>query len=222
MAREETPERVGVGAEHLPTLPEGIDTAQGPTTLQTGRGSTPSGVKTPPQTPLATSFAASAFLNTSPNGSGTSPRRSRAHTVSVTMPSRLHHTGAKLSVPPRSSTHDVEAQHGGLDSEFSSPRNSIIVTVPEAHDTDVADHQGHLNDDMVGLLDCVDPEVGTSTSLATHHVHVWYPWRHFLTPSAVNHLQNITNGIMVPNIPMFWTRRPNITIQHEASYQALP
>jgi hypothetical protein len=82
------------------------------------------------------------------------------------MPSRLHHSGAKPSVPPRSSTHDVEAQHGGLDSEFSSPRNSITVTVPEAHDTDVADHQGHLNDDMVGLLDCVDPEVGTSTSLA--------------------------------------------------------
>lgn len=41
--------------------------------------------------------------------------------------------------------------------------------------------------------------------------------------TAVNHLQNVTNGIMFPNIPQLWTRRPTLVIpstpsEHSVEY----
>lgn len=64
---------------------------------------------------------------------------------------------------------------------------------------DVADHRGELHDDVVGLLDCVDPEVGT-----------------------VNHLQNMTNAIMFPPIPGLYSRRPNVCLSNADDEDVVP
>lgn len=64
---------------------------------------------------------------------------------------------------------------------------------------DVADNRGELHDDVVGLLDCVDPEVGT-----------------------VNHLQNMTNAIMFPPIPGLYSRRPNVCLSNDDDEDTVP
>ncbi|WVW86585.1 hypothetical protein I302_108635 [Kwoniella bestiolae CBS 10118] len=55
-----------------------------------------------------------------------------------------------------------------------------------------------LDDEMVGLLDCIDPHVST-----------------------VNHLQNMTNSVLVPHIPQLWKRRPEVQLPHTPSDDSL-
>ncbi|BEI84861.1 hypothetical protein CcaverHIS002_0502620 [Cutaneotrichosporon cavernicola] len=64
--------------------------------------------------------------------------------------------------------------------------------------TEVISESRELDDDAIGLLDCVDLEVST-----------------------LNHLQNVTNGIMFPNIPQLWTRRPTLVIPSTPSEHSL-
>lgn len=85
--------------------------------------------------------------------------RPRAASAAQTRP-RGYSVGVRL--PPRTRAQtllDVEAQTRPRSSSSSSA--ALDITVPEAHDSDIADHNGTLDDDVVGLLDVVDPEVGT-------------------------------------------------------------
>lgn len=121
--------------------------------------------------------------------------RSRAHTVSVSMRSRARSgsvansgTGERRS-SIRSSTRDR--------SSTDSRGNNAPVQYDLAHE------DGTLNDSVVGMLDCVDPEVSTGT-------------RCVMSPEirlqVVNHLQNISNTLVFPHLPALWSRRPEVVL----------
>ncbi|CAK9781702.1 hypothetical protein CC85DRAFT_324772 [Cutaneotrichosporon oleaginosum] len=138
--------------------------------------------------------------------------RHRAHTVSVTMPSQIRHSrfrpldnvreAERRASAPRASGSASEEYEGGSsinvrmgsmsDEGHGTPRRRRRAN------TEVIYENGELHDDAVGLLDCVDMEVST-----------------------LNHLQNVTNGIMFPNIPQLWTRRPTLVIPSTPSEHSL-
>jgi hypothetical protein len=108
---------------------------------------------------------------------------------------------------------DVEAQNYSPRQRRSSDRRSSVsidITVPGAQNSSIADQYGTLDDDVVGLLDCVDTEVGTGKSPGCGHTHRLI--LKTLTPHTVNHLQNVTNGLMFPHVPMLWSRRTHLTL----------
>lgn len=138
------------------------------------------------------------------------PARRRAHTVSVTMPWRRGYAHAHAYAALRDDDVDVEAGLGpGPGQERSgsasgrarsgSQRSSRSQHSDHNSDGDVADHRGELHDDVVGLLDCVDPEVGT-----------------------VNHLQNVTNAIVFPPIPGLYSRRPTVCLSNDEDDATVP
>ncbi|WRT69393.1 uncharacterized protein IL334_006377 [Kwoniella shivajii] len=59
------------------------------------------------------------------------------------------------------------------------------------------DH-GQLDDEMIGLLDVIDPQVAT-----------------------VNHLQNMTNSVLIPHLPALWSRRPEVQLPQTSSDESL-
>lgn len=126
-----------------------------------------------------------------------SRNRNRSHSVTVNMARR----------PYQRLNRDVEAEGGGASPGNRSPnrhratsdtRQSVSVRLSNdsLRDLDPGD-DASLDDDMVGVLDCVDTEVGTA-----------------------NHLQNMTNGIMFPHIPALWNRRANVTLPSNADESA--
>lgn len=106
--------------------------------------------------------------------------RGRSNTVSVSFPASNweRRTGRKLpdieADPGRSPLRGASMEHPGRRSSGDLHRNSITVSLSEHSDHDhrpdspVVDHYGHLHDDMVSMLDCVDEEVGTGVCLLTH------------------------------------------------------
>lgn len=70
-------------------------------------------------------------------------------------------------IQPRPVAEIISEDHARQRSSSTASENrrsslsAIDITVPEAHDSAIADHNGALHDDVVGMLDCVDPEVGT-------------------------------------------------------------
>jgi hypothetical protein len=94
--------------------------------------------------------------------------RPRAHTVGVRFPSRNNVTRFTESAAQghrRGRSNTVRSSRSGR-SGSPEPRSSLSldITVPEARDTAIADHHGSLHDDVVGMLDVVDPEIGTGES----------------------------------------------------------
>lgn len=97
--------------------------------------------------------------------------RGRAHTVSVTMPQqrelKFRHMQMPLDNVRASASMDRERDEAGstisvrmsLDDERNGRRGGRRSSVTQG-----ADERGELNDDAVGLLDCVDREVSTCES----------------------------------------------------------
>ncbi|KAK6909033.1 hypothetical protein I203_103043 [Kwoniella mangroviensis CBS 8507] len=87
-------------------------------------------------------------------------------------------------------------------STTSAGRRSRRSSTPVEFDLTTRHQGGHevhqLDDEMVGLLDCIDPTVST-----------------------VNHLQNMTNSVLVPHIPQLWKRRPEVQLPHTPSDESL-
>lgn len=172
--------------EHMPVIQEGVNVQQ-PLLDESDMGTPTSSTFAASNVPVRRPSAAAAVA-----GTGNANRR-RAHSVGVRMPpSRQFH---------RAPT-DIEAQNTRRPSDTIRSSVSLDITVPEAHDSNIADHNGQLDDDVVGLLDVVDPEVGTGES----------PHPRLRLTHTVNHLQNVTNGLMFPHIPMLWSRRPHLTL----------
>ncbi|KAL7421280.1 hypothetical protein Q5752_004165 [Cryptotrichosporon argae] len=142
--------------------------------------------------------------------------RSRANTVSVSIRPRAGSVG--VASPPltaaRKRSADVEAgrpatagaaaargdeARGEGEGEGKSPRltgdsagrrrSDSVARAVGADDAFDDDGSGRLHDNVVGLLDVVDPTVGT-----------------------VNHLQNMTNSVIFPHIPQLWSRRPEVVL----------
>ncbi|GMK55853.1 hypothetical protein CspeluHIS016_0209090 [Cutaneotrichosporon spelunceum] len=110
------------------------------------------------------------------------------------MRSQAPHRERRASVRGTSDgTENVTEREGGntINVRMSSEDGHDTGTLRHRRraNTEVIPASGDLDDDVIGLLDCVDPEVST-----------------------LNHLQNVTNGIMFPNIPQLWTRRPRLVI----------
>ncbi|WVQ96361.1 hypothetical protein IAU59_003466 [Kwoniella sp. CBS 9459] len=87
----------------------------------------------------------------------------------------------------RSSSTTSAGGHGGRPRRSSTP---VEYDLGENHD--------QLNDDVVGLLDVIDPHVST-----------------------VNHLQNMTNSVLVPHFPQLWNRRPEVRLPDTPSDESL-
>ncbi|KAK4690078.1 hypothetical protein P7C73_g67, partial [Tremellales sp. Uapishka_1] len=102
--------------------------------------------------------------------------RSRAHTVSVSLRT------AKAPVFDTSARDDVKNDEVRIDPSHS----------------DVADENGQLHDEVVGMLDVVDPQIAT-----------------------VNNLQNMTNSILIPHFPKLWNRRPEVELSGTPSDDSL-
>ncbi|OWZ54225.1 hypothetical protein C368_03364 [Cryptococcus neoformans 125.91] len=60
---------------------------------------------------------------------------------------------------------------------------------PVGYEMEGRDGDVELGDELVGVLDVIDPQVST-----------------------VNHLQNMCNSVMVPYLPQLWTRRPEVQL----------
>ncbi|WVF68829.1 hypothetical protein IAT40_003602 [Kwoniella sp. CBS 6097] len=87
----------------------------------------------------------------------------------------------------RSSSTTSASGHGGRPRRSSTPV-----------EFDLGEHHDQLNDDVIGLLDVIDPHVST-----------------------VNHLQNMTNSVLVPHIPQLWKRRPEVQLPETPSDESL-
>ncbi|OCF31246.1 hypothetical protein I316_07032 [Kwoniella heveanensis BCC8398] len=86
----------------------------------------------------------------------------------------------------RSSSTTSASGHGGRPRRSSTPVEFDLG------------HHDQLNDDVIGLLDVIDPHVST-----------------------VNHLQNMTNSVLVPHIPQLWKRRPEVQLPETPSDESL-
>jgi hypothetical protein len=70
---------------------------------------------------------------------------------------------------------------------------------------DLSDGSGEcLNDEAIGVLDVVDPQVSTGTPSCR--------FKSRPTDEAVNHLQNISNTLVFPHLPALWSRRPEVVL----------
>ncbi|KAK8849411.1 hypothetical protein IAR55_004743 [Kwoniella newhampshirensis] len=142
--------------------------------------------------------------------------RRRAHTVSVSLRSanrpkfdadevRQPLTGITRSGRP----YDVEEGLGRVRTTSTTRRrrSGTVGSVSDRAGTPVGfdmpvysgdGNGGELQDDMVGLLDCIDPHVST-----------------------VNHLQNMTNSVLIPHFPQLWSRRPEVQLPETTSEESL-
>ncbi|TYJ51210.1 hypothetical protein B9479_008234, partial [Cryptococcus floricola] len=111
-------------------------------------------------------------------GFGGGGGRRRSHTVSVTMPARQARAESR-----------VQTQTQTRERRGSSPVGYRVGEEGRQHE---------LSDEMVGVLDCVDPQVAT-----------------------MNHLQNMTNSVMFPYLPSVWSRRPDIRLSPDSSDESL-
>ncbi|WVO13647.1 hypothetical protein L204_101268 [Cryptococcus depauperatus] len=150
--------------------------------------------------------------NTRPNSNGLASRLLLKKQRSTDVEQGL---GESSGHPLPSST-AYSSDIGGHGSQKQGQRRSrkesspVIFDLPlPHHDDEEGDgfHQnepaeGHgkreLGDDMVGVLDVIDPHVST-----------------------VNHLQNMCNSVMVPYIPGLWTRRPEVELPETSSDESL-
>ncbi|ODN78261.1 hypothetical protein L202_03910 [Cryptococcus amylolentus CBS 6039] len=147
-------------------------------------------------------------------GSGFAGGRARSYTVSVTMPARQA-SGDDRRVPKRQASHGVELGQGRFASPSSSRRRrgtgsegdwaeskaqtrARRGSSPVGYEVGEEGRQHELSDEMVGVLDCVDPQVAT-----------------------MNHLQNMTNSVMFPYLPSVWSRRPDIRLSPDSSDESL-
>ncbi|WVQ79534.1 hypothetical protein IAT38_001633 [Cryptococcus sp. DSM 104549] len=159
-------------------------------------------------------------------GSGSMQRRRRAHTVSVSMPSSpAYNTTGRSTLPRRKGTAegDLElglrgrgraettATAGTVGSQSSGRRMSTSVSnggggsaVQRARrgsspvGFDIGSDNHELEDDLVGVLDVIDPHVST-----------------------VNHLQNMCNSVLIPYLPQLWSRRPEVTLAEHDSDESI-
>ncbi|WWD20032.1 hypothetical protein CI109_104505 [Kwoniella shandongensis] len=142
--------------------------------------------------------------------------RRRAHTVSVSLRSANRpkfdtvEEGRPLTGGTTRRISDIE-EGGDLGrvrtaSTSRRRRSGTVDSVSERAGTPVQfdlperNKQGNaeLQDDMVGVLDCIDPHVST-----------------------VNHLQNMTNSVLIPHFPQLWSRRPEVQLPETLSEESL-
>ncbi|WWC73406.1 uncharacterized protein I206_107373 [Kwoniella pini CBS 10737] len=112
--------------------------------------------------------------------------------------SGLSQNGGSVSGRARSSSN--ASRHSLRSEERRSRRSSTPVefdlTSPTGQNGQSESHQ--LDDELVGLLDVIDPEVST-----------------------VNHLQNMTNSVLVPHLPQLWKRRPEVQLPQIPSEESI-
>ncbi|TYJ51314.1 hypothetical protein B9479_008122, partial [Cryptococcus floricola] len=134
------------------------------------------GVGTPDVERSASGTFGSGFGGASDFGGVGGGGRRRSHTVSVTMPARQARAESRAQTQTR-------------ERRGSSPVGYRVGEEGRQHE---------LSDEMVGVLDCVDPQVAT-----------------------MNHLQNMTNSVMFPYLPSVWSRRPDIRLSPDSSDESL-
>nr|XP_018260564.1 uncharacterized protein I303_07489 [Kwoniella dejecticola CBS 10117]OBR82722.1 hypothetical protein I303_07489 [Kwoniella dejecticola CBS 10117] len=91
------------------------------------------------------------------------------------------------------------SRHSLRSEERRSRRSSTPVEFDLAAPGPGGQTESHqLDDELVGLLDVIDPEVST-----------------------VNHLQNMTNSVLVPHLPQLWKRRPEVQLPQIPSEESI-
>ncbi|WWC93115.1 uncharacterized protein L201_008082 [Kwoniella dendrophila CBS 6074] len=96
----------------------------------------------------------------------------------------------------RSSSNASRRSIGSAGRRNRRPSTPVEFDIGGNKDGSSESHQ--LDDELVGLLDVIDPQVAT-----------------------VNHLQNMTNSVLVPHLPQLWKRRPEVQIPHTPSDTSL-
>ncbi|RXK38019.1 hypothetical protein M231_04688 [Tremella mesenterica] len=146
----------------------------------------------------------------SANPAGQSPGsggRRRAHTVSVSLASaRKSQFEAGRNSRLGTIEDGTELSSVDMDRRLSSGlrhrRDSRASTAtPVSFDIggNVKDRPADLQDEIVGVLDCIDPHVST-----------------------VNHLQNMSNSIFIPHLPQLWSRRPEVVLPETPAASIAP